>query len=190
MNSKQIFRKQVLKHRRGLSCAERNSASAHIQKTLLLQLKQRQLATVPLLIYKAMDDEVDTCTILNTKRPFMFAPVTHTHDHMRWYGVDADTRWKTGTFGIQEPMSDHLWNPELHKSVLVCPLVGFDRTGNRLGFGAGCFDRWLAQFNQYLLMTIGLAFSCQEVPDIPVETHDVPLDMIITEREVIECRKR
>jgi len=190
MNIKQPFRKLSLERRRKLSFAERSTASTDIQNTLLSLIEQLHLATKPLLVYRSMQDEVDTRNIMNANRKLMFAPVIHGHDNMQWHEINSNTRWKKGAFGVEEPTSGRVWNAEWNKGVLVCPLVGFDRMGNRLGFGAGCFDRWLAQCNQYLLMTIGLAFSCQEVPDIPVETHDVPLDVIITEREMIECRKR
>lgn len=189
MNTKQQSRQQALQRRRKLSPEERTTASTHIQNALLLQLEQRELTTTPVLIYRSMDDEVETRYILSMYRPLIFAPVTHSHDAIQWRETGSDTIWKTGNFGVEEPAGGRVWAPELGKGVLVCPVVGFDRAGNRLGFGMGCFDRWLAQFNEHLQIIIGLAFSCQEVPAIPVEAHDVPLDIIITEREIIECRK-
>jgi len=71
--------------------------------------------------------------------------------------------------------------------VLLCPLTAFDRQGNRLGMGKGCFDYWLSKHRHGLDQVIGLAFSGQEVAHIPAEAHDAPLDYIITEKEVIEC---
>jgi len=190
MNIKQQYRQQALKRRRALPPEERIAAATHIQNTLLSKLEQQGLTTTPILIYRAMDDEVDTRHVLSMKRPLMFAPSTHGHDAMQWREVAPDTCWETGKFGVAEPVSGHLWEPALGKAVLICPLVGFDRTGNRLGLGMGCFDRWLDRFGEHLLSTIGLAFACQEVPAIPVEPHDVPLNTIITEREIIECRKQ
>jgi len=189
MNTKQLYRQQALKQRRALSSGERRAASTHIRDTLLLQLEQLNLTTAPMLIYRSMKDEVDTRPLLAMDRTSIFAPATHGHEIIQWHEMNPDTRWETGKFGVEEPVSGRLWEPGVGKAVLICPLVGFDRSGNRLGLGMGCFDRWLGQFGKHLLATIGLAFSCQEVASIPPETHDVPLNTIITEREIIECRK-
>jgi 5-formyltetrahydrofolate cyclo-ligase len=64
---------------------------------------------------------------------------------------------------------------------LLVPLLGFDRAGNRLGYGGGYYDRTLARLPGSL--AIGIAYAAQEVPHIPAEPHDRPLDAIATERE-------
>lgn len=63
--------------------------------------------------------------------------------------------------------------------VVVVPLLGFDHTGLRLGYGGGYYDRLLAQVPR---PTIGVAFADQEVPALPCEPHDQRLDWIVTER--------
>lgn len=72
---------------------------------------------------------------------------------------------------------------------LIVPLAAFDRVGHRIGYGAGFYDRTLAALAAVKpITTIGYAFACQEVPLIPAEPHDIALDRIITEREVIVTR--
>lgn len=66
--------------------------------------------------------------------------------------------------------------------VVLVPCVGFTRGGFRLGYGGGYFDRWLAQHPG--VTTVGLAWSGAETP-FPVEPHDQPLTLILTERELI-----
>lgn len=61
--------------------------------------------------------------------------------------------------------------------MIVVPVVGFDAVGNRLGYGAGNYDRYLAQIPDQVRV-IGVAFSEQQVDDIPTEEHDVPMTIV------------
>lgn len=190
MNNKDWLRQQALERRRGLSDAERQMASVSIVQRLLDLLRQ-QPREAALLVYRAMGDEVETAPLFGTCPELdgrvIYAPVTHRAGHMQWRRTGPDTRWQSGSFGISEPADGVLWSPG-QPAVLACPLAGFDRNGNRLGLGKGCFDRWLGEMNGDILLTVGLAFACQECPPIPTEAHDMPLDVVITENEVITCR--
>ena len=72
--------------------------------------------------------------------------------------------------------------------VIVIPMVGFDRTGARLGHGAGFYDRALAAIHARGRRPplVGIAFSVQEVARIPHEPHDIRLDWIVTETETLD----
>ncbi len=97
--------------------------------------------------------------------------------------------WKPGDplvaagFGTFEPGGDA---PEVLPDAMVIPLAGFDRSGHRLGYGKGYYDRAIASMKArgHLPVLIGLAFSVQEVPEIPAEAHDAKLDRIVTETAV------
>jgi 5-formyltetrahydrofolate cyclo-ligase len=67
--------------------------------------------------------------------------------------------------------------------LLLVPLSAFDATGNRIGYGAGHYDRAIARLRDKGMTPrlIGVAFACQEVEAVPAEPHDVPLDAILTE---------
>lgn len=69
-------------------------------------------------------------------------------------------------------------SPAVIPDVVFCPLVGFSARGDRLGLGAGHYDRWLVEHPPRL--AIGLAWDCQLVDELPTEPHDRPLDAIIT----------
>lgn len=77
--------------------------------------------------------------------------------------------------------------PDLVPDVVVVPLLAFDRTGNRLGQGGGYYDRWLAASPA---LRVGVAFACQELPEVPVDAHDVPLDLVVTEDAVLRTGRR
>jgi 5-formyltetrahydrofolate cyclo-ligase len=90
-----------------------------------------------------------------------------------------------GFGGIREPASSA---PEVVPDVVVVPLAAFDRRGFRIGYGKGHFDRTLGPLaREERPILIGYAFAVQEVAEVPRELHDVPLDAVVTETEIIRC---
>lgn len=86
-----------------------------------------------------------------------------------------------GPWGIREPLESA---PEIAPRVLLAPLLAFDRAGYRLGYGGGFYDRSLAMLRAGGDVTaIGAAWAGQEVPVVPHDAHDQPLDWMLTERE-------
>lgn len=77
----------------------------------------------------------------------------------------------------------------LDPQVLVMPLSAFDAKGGRIGYGAGHYDRAIARLigKGMTPQLFGFAFACQQVPEVPVEDHDQPLEAVITENGVVEC---
>lgn len=91
-----------------------------------------------------------------------------------------------GVFGILEPQQGKVVFPE-ELEIMLLPGLAFSRTGERLGRGGGYYDRYLAKLPPEVLK-IGLAFSEQIAEALPTEEHDLKVDMVITEKEVIYCR--
>ena len=93
--------------------------------------------------------------------------------------------WKTGdaltpnSWGIAEPLASA---PDVVPAVILVPLLAFDASGHRLGYGGGYYDRTIDALPK--LRTIGIAYAGQEVPAVPREPHDHALDMIVTENGV------
>ena len=84
-----------------------------------------------------------------------------------------------GGFGLSEPRDDL---PPLDPTALIVPLAAFDRRGHRIGYGAGYYDRAIARLSRLgPVLTIGFAYSVQEIPEVPAEPHDEPLDHLVTE---------
>lgn len=86
-----------------------------------------------------------------------------------------------GLFGTSHP--DH-GGGAVTPDVIIAPLVAFDRSMNRLGQGGGYYDRAFARYPQAL--RVGLAWSAQELDRVPADPWDLPLNIILTERELIE----
>jgi 5-formyltetrahydrofolate cyclo-ligase len=88
-----------------------------------------------------------------------------------------------GVWGIRVPPPEA---PEVEPDVLLVPLLAFDRSGNRLGYGAGYYDMTIAALRaNNPVVAIGIAFAAQEVDVVPTTPRDVRLDLVLTEREVI-----
>ncbi len=97
----------------------------------------------------------------------------------RW---EPDGALRDGPFGARVPQVDDFFEPE----ILIVPLVAFDRNGGRLGYGGGFYDRTLELLRgKRATLAIGFAFAAQEAEGLPLEPTDQPLDMVVTEKEVI-----
>ena len=94
--------------------------------------------------------------------------------------------FKAGQWGIREPVPEA---PEVKPDILIVPLAAFDRAGHRIGYGAGYYDMTINALRATKkVIAIGIAFAAQEIPKVPATEHDAPLDLVLTEREVIDFR--
>ena len=86
-------------------------------------------------------------------------------------------------YGIPEPSEKKIVYPD----ILLIPLVAFDKKLNRLGYGAGFYDRFIYSLKKVKkIITIGLAFHFQQVNSIPISRYDQRLDYIITNKEILK----
>ena len=87
------------------------------------------------------------------------------------------------TFGVPEPIGSEI--PALAEDIdtIILPMLGFDRAGGRIGYGAGYYDRFLSKNPG--LRKVGIAFACQEVGSIPVDENDIRVDAVLTEDGIV-----
>ena len=91
-----------------------------------------------------------------------------------------------GQWGIREPKPQAR---AVDPDILIVPLACFDRAGHRIGFGAGYYDMTINALRAKKAITaIGVAFSTQEIPQVPATERDARLDLVLTERELIDFR--
>ncbi|WP_438380923.1 5-formyltetrahydrofolate cyclo-ligase [Asaia sp. BMEF1] len=118
------------------------------------------------------------CVLLNGAGRDVLLPETTLKGHPLFF-----RRWKPdavmleGRFGTMHP-DGAVDRPDM----LLVPLLAFDRSGNRLGYGGGYYDRTLATLR---CRSIGFAFAWQEVAQVPLGAYDEPLDWIVTEKEIL-----
>jgi 5-formyltetrahydrofolate cyclo-ligase len=91
-----------------------------------------------------------------------------------------------GIWGIREPGPEA---PEVQPDILLVPLVAFDRSGYRIGYGAGYYDLTIAQLRANKpIAAVGIAFAAQEVETVPRTAFDARLDLVLTENQTIDLR--
>jgi len=92
----------------------------------------------------------------------------------------------SGQWGIREPVPAA---PEVSPDILIVPLAAFDRAGHRIGYGAGYYDMTINTLRaQKKITAIGISFAAQEIQSVPATERDERLDLVLTEREVIDFR--
>jgi 5-formyltetrahydrofolate cyclo-ligase len=91
------------------------------------------------------------------------------------------------SFGAMEPIGGRLLDPA-ELDLVIVPGVAFDRSGNRVGYGAGYYDRFLRRTRPGV-PAVAVAFAVQVVPEVPAGGTDRRVDAIVTETEVIRCRR-
>jgi 5-formyltetrahydrofolate cyclo-ligase len=93
----------------------------------------------------------------------------------------------SGTFNIPVPSEEQ---PTLLPTLLLVPLLAFDQQGHRLGRGMGHYDYTIADLRKkHSIITIGLAYDCQEIDNLPVDDHDQPLDYVVTPTRNLRFKK-
>jgi 5-formyltetrahydrofolate cyclo-ligase len=93
----------------------------------------------------------------------------------------------SGVWGIREPKPEA---PEVFPDILIVPLLAFDRRGQRIGYGAGYYDMTIARLRALkTIIALGIAFAVQETEEVPSTPRDAPLDLVLTEQGVVDCRK-
>jgi len=92
----------------------------------------------------------------------------------------------SGVWGIREPKADA---PEVAPDILLVPLLAFDRQGHRIGYGAGYYDMTIGKLRAMKpVVAVGIAYAAQEIASVPVTPRDARLDLVLTEREIIDLR--
>jgi len=106
---------------------------------------------------------------------------------MHFYKIESFDQLEIVYAGIEEPIPSITEEMLPHEiDLLIVPGVLFNREGYRIGFGGGYYDRFLQTFKGE---TLSLAFDEQINQDIPIEIHDLPVDIIVTDQKVIDCKE-
>ena len=180
---KSKIRKKILKIREN-----KNKGKIHIKFNKIYSLLKKTTNLKKKIIggYYPVNYEVDDLEILKKfakKKVKISLPVIKKNFRMDFIQCSLDSAFDINKYGIPEPSGDKVVYPD----ILLVPLVAFDRKLNRLGYGAGFYDRLIKSLKKIKnIVTIGLAFDFQEVYLIPVSTHDQKLDYVVTNKKILK----
>ena len=182
------LRRKILGIRDAMEPVLRRERSDAIWKRLV-EVEAFQRATQAL-FYISHGSEVETGVMRRLSRELgmlVAAPRSEPSSrHMRFHVVEEDAGLIPGPFGILQPPPDAPLAVISPECVVLVPGSVYDRGGNRLGFGGGYYDRWLAGDGKGL-PTVGLAFREQVVDSVPVGPLDVPVQWLVTDSDTVEC---
>ncbi len=176
--SKTNLRVKYLSKRRCLDKKTKRSMDLEIQSRLLMTDEYFDCDTV--LTYVSNDIEIDTIGIINAafaNKKRVAVPVTNDDYSLTFYYINSIEELKTGKFKILEPVDKSTPVVDFSNSICVVPSLCCDLVGNRVGYGKGCYDRFLSTYSG---KKICLSYSDDVLPFIEVEGTDVPVDIIVS----------
>lgn len=145
--------------------------------------------------FVSFGDEVDTKELIAralTDQKTVYVPRVE-QKSLEFFEIHDLNRLVPSKFGVPEPEPDyeHIYAPlnqaQKDCSLMVMPGLAFDLRGNRVGYGAGYYDRYLSRFANNQFIKIAVAFDFQVIDQIPAEEFDVIMDAIITPTRIISC---
>jgi 5-formyltetrahydrofolate cyclo-ligase len=183
---KTSLRKQAAQARDGLSQDERRTKSREIENRLFGLPELAASSTI--MFFASFRSEVETVPMIRralAEGKRVVLPKVKGRDLALFEIRDFDRDVSAGAWGILEP---HENEPAALDAVdlMVLPGLAFDERGNRLGYGAGFYDKLLVSFTK---TTVALAFEAQIVPEVPAARHDVPVKKIVTEKRIITAQR-
>lgn len=187
MDLKSVTRKEVKKKLQNLNIKKYNTWSNCIANTLYETTWWRKATVIALTISR--DREVSTIPIIErawSSGKEVVIPKCDPYNHtMKFYRITSFSQLETVYFGLKEPIVEQTtyYKPE-EIDLMIVPGVVFSRSGYRIGYGGGYYDRYLADFQG---MKISLAFTVQLQKEVPFEPHDVPVEAIITNEGITVC---
>jgi 5-formyltetrahydrofolate cyclo-ligase len=191
MNKKKELREKCLNERSRISKNKVSSWSKKI-KSKFLDLPQLKNSK-KIMAYASMRKEIETFELLEElldQGYLLYLP--YTRQDIVDLGTaqinDLDKDLKDGVFGVQEPatkLRGEVVPTDL--DIIIVPGACFTAEGYRIGYGGGYYDSFLSKHANEALK-IGFCYDCFILDSIPVEAHDVPVDLIITEKRIINIK--
>ncbi len=177
--NKTELRAQLLKRRNMLDKAKKHSLDLEIQSRLLMTDEYRACNTV--LTYVSTDNEIDTYGIINAafaNKKRVAVPFVNADYSLTFYYINSVKELKQGKFNILEPDDNSEKVIDFKDSICVIPALCVDLAGNRVGYGKGCYDRFLSSYTGDKLC---LVYGDNVLPSVRHDSMDIPVDIIVSD---------
>jgi len=189
MISKQEIRAKLKSYRAMFSSEQWDALSDLIQDQLIDWIDTSAYKKIGIYLESSGKREISTKKIVNqffrTKVTLFVPKVTSDYGEMIFLPFEGFDTTIVNKWGIPEPIN-LLEVTKDDIEVLIIPMLGGDSNGGRIGYGKGFYDRYLADYKG---ISVGLCPSGCIIPEIPIDEHDIQLDIIITESEIIRIVK-
>ena len=181
---KDEIRKQILEKRSNLSLEEVDKKSELIIKNLTPYLKNAQ----NIMIFIDMKNEVRITKLIELypEKNFFISKIVNNKNREMKINKYNENELVLHKFGYYESSSDDFYDEKI-LDIVVVPALAFDSIKNRIGFGGGYYDTFLNKVrgkNKNTLF-IGVCYDFQMIEEVPIEGHDITLDLVINESEVL-----
>lgn len=173
--------------RQSLGEEEKQALDLKIEEKFLNSDQYKRARVI--LTYVSTELEVDTRALIDAaladKKTVAVPRCNPSGCTMDFYEIRSLSDLKKGYFGILEPTKSCKRLEKYGKAVCVVPGMTFDRAGNRIGYGKGYYDRFLAEFRG---TSVGFCYSMNTVEELPTGEFDKSVDFVLTDRYTIEAR--
>ncbi|MDD3818550.1 MAG: 5-formyltetrahydrofolate cyclo-ligase [Actinomycetota bacterium] len=182
---KKSIREKVQRERNNLPVSYREKSSKTIAKKFLNCSFYTSSGNI--LIYYPFRNEVETTLIIESAlkdNKNIILPRVCNKELELYYVTDPEKQLEVGAYGIMEPISSMCKPAKISDiEIAIVPGVSFDKKFYRLGYGGGYYDRFLSSIPEKV-KKIALCFDIQVVDSLPASSHDIKVDMIITESKI------
>ena len=186
---KKEMRAQARKMRRSLSPEVKNALDRKIKNKLLNLFAVREATTV--LCYVSTEIEVDTrdfiSTLLEQGKRVAVPRCEGDDGEMNFYYISSRSELSSGSFGVDEPNpSQSVMFADAVDSVCIVPAFMFDKSGYRLGYGKGYYDRYLSRYKGF---PIGVCYSENLQDELFHGKYDRAVSLVVTDKEILTMDK-
>ncbi|MDD1665544.1 MAG: 5-formyltetrahydrofolate cyclo-ligase [Methanomicrobiales archaeon] len=182
-DEKNRVRQAMRERREAMTPGERLEKSGRICRRVLDLIRDGETV----MVYSSKELEANTRsltgTLLARGNPVIVPIIVREDVSLRLSYLKDPSVLVVSTFGVPEPIGSEIPARAEEVDTIILPMLGYDRKGGRLGYGAGYYDRFLARNPR--IRRIGIAFSCQEAEEIPCDANDIHMNLIITEDGVV-----